>query len=146
MTEPEHPHLDPGWPSRLVRVLIETPKGSFLKRDSRGRIDFVSPLPCPFNYGSVEGTRAADGEPVDALVLGPRLPRGTTVVAHVLGRARFVDAGEPDDKWLCALEERELRAAERRSITRFFRVYALVKRAANARRRPGGPTAFSGLA
>jgi len=129
-----------------VRVRVETPRGSFLKRDSRGRIEFLSPLPCPFNYGSVEGTRAADGEPVDALVLGPRLPRGTSVEVRVLGRARFLDAGQPDDKWLCAREARELRPAERRAVTLFFRVYALVKKIANARRRPPGPTAFSGLA
>jgi inorganic pyrophosphatase len=34
-------------------VVIEIPRGSFLKRGSTGRVDFVSPLPCPFNYGSV---------------------------------------------------------------------------------------------
>ena len=35
-----------------LEVVIEIPRGSFLKRGSSGRIDFVSPLPCPFNYGS----------------------------------------------------------------------------------------------
>ena len=36
-----------------IEVVIEIPRGSFLKRGSTGHIDFVSPLPCPFNYGSV---------------------------------------------------------------------------------------------
>ena len=36
-----------------VEVVIEVPRGSFLKRGSTGHIDFISPLPCPFNYGSV---------------------------------------------------------------------------------------------
>ena len=36
-----------------VEVVIEIPRGSFLKRGSTGHVDFVSPLPCPFNYGSV---------------------------------------------------------------------------------------------
>jgi len=36
-----------------VEVVIEVPRGSFLKRGSSGHIDFVSPLPCPFNYGAV---------------------------------------------------------------------------------------------
>jgi hypothetical protein len=36
-----------------VEVLIEIPRGSFVKRGSTGHVDFVSPLPCPFNYGSV---------------------------------------------------------------------------------------------
>jgi inorganic pyrophosphatase len=36
-----------------VEVVIEVPQGSFLKRGSSGRIDFVSPLPRPFKYGAV---------------------------------------------------------------------------------------------
>jgi hypothetical protein len=36
-----------------VEVVIEVPRGSSLKRGSTGRIDFVSPLPCQFNYGAV---------------------------------------------------------------------------------------------
>ena len=39
-----------------VEVIIEIPKGSFIKRGSTGQVDFVSPLPCPFNYGSVPTT------------------------------------------------------------------------------------------
>ncbi len=36
-----------------VEEVIEVPRGSFVKRGSRGEFDFLSPLPCPFNYGSV---------------------------------------------------------------------------------------------
>ena len=36
-----------------VDVVIEIPRWSFLKRGSTGHVDFISPLPCPFNYGSV---------------------------------------------------------------------------------------------
>jgi hypothetical protein len=43
-------------------VVIEIPKGSFLKRGSAGQIDFVSPLPCPFNYGSVPGPSTTAGD------------------------------------------------------------------------------------
>jgi inorganic pyrophosphatase len=32
-----------------LEVVIEIPRGSFLKRGSSGQIDFVSPLPCPYN-------------------------------------------------------------------------------------------------
>jgi inorganic pyrophosphatase len=40
-------------PSGLeVDVVIEVPRGSFIKRGSTGHVDFISPLPCPFNYGS----------------------------------------------------------------------------------------------
>jgi inorganic pyrophosphatase len=41
----------PGPPE--IEVVIEVPRGSFLKRGSTGHVDFISPLPCPFNYGSV---------------------------------------------------------------------------------------------
>lgn len=34
-------------------VIIEVPRFSFLKRGPGGHVDFVSPLPCPFNYGAV---------------------------------------------------------------------------------------------
>ena len=35
----------------LVDVVIEIPRWSFLKRGSSGGVDFVSPFPCPYNYG-----------------------------------------------------------------------------------------------
>ena len=60
-----------------VEVVIEVPRGSFLKRGSSGSIDFVSPLPCPFNYGAVPTLLGLEGDLLDALVLGPRLRLGT---------------------------------------------------------------------
>ena len=60
-----------------VEVVIEVPRGSFLKRGSTGHLDFISPLPCPFNYGSVPSLLGLEGDLLDAVVLGPRLPRGT---------------------------------------------------------------------
>jgi len=62
-----------------IDVVIEVPRGSFLKRGSTGHIDFVSPLPCPFNYGSVPNYLGLEGDLLDALVLGPRLPFGTRI-------------------------------------------------------------------
>ena len=52
-----------------VEVVIEVPRGSFLKRGSTGRVDFISPLPCPFNYGSVPNYVGLEGDLLDALVL-----------------------------------------------------------------------------
>ena len=45
-----------------LEVVIEIPSGSFLKRGSTGQLDFVSPFPCPFNYGSVETLVGLEGE------------------------------------------------------------------------------------
>jgi len=68
-----------------VEVVIEIPRGSFLKRGSSGRIDFVSPLPCPFNYGSVPDYLGLEGDLLDALVLGPAVA-GTRIRVRAWGR------------------------------------------------------------
>ena len=60
----------------LVEVIIEIPRGSFLKRGSTGELDFISPFPCPFHYGSISPFIGLDGDLLDAVVLGPRLPGG----------------------------------------------------------------------
>jgi inorganic pyrophosphatase len=61
-------------------VVIEVPRGSFLKRGSTGHVDFISPLPCPFNYGSVPIYLGLEGDLLDALVLGKR----RHAIVHVL--------------------------------------------------------------
>jgi inorganic pyrophosphatase len=125
-----------------LEVLVEQPRASFIKRREDGSIDFVSPLPCPFNYGSVPGTLAADGDREDALVLGRRLPKGTRVTLPVLGRAHFVDAGVYDGKWVCGTS---LGASGYQQIVWFFSAYAWAKRWLNRRRGLAGETTFAGF-
>ena len=125
-----------------LEVLVEQPRFSFVKRRDDGSVDFVSPLPCPFNYGSVPDTRAADGDREDAIVLGPRLPKGTRLRLPVQGRVHFIDAGVYDGKWVCG---HGIRAADRRALVWFFRAYTLAKRARSWWRQSGGPTQFLGL-
>ncbi len=109
-----------------VTVVIEVPKASFVKRRPDGSVDFVSPLPCPYNYGSIVGTCGPDGDPLDAVVLGPRLPYGIQVRVRVHGCVSFVDAGVPDPKWVCS--SGTVGEAARVGVERFFRVYAGFKR------------------
>ena len=117
-------------------VVIEVPRGSFLKRGSTGRLDFVSPLPCPYNYGSVPQYIGLEGDLLDALVLGPPLPLGTRVRVKAWGAVTLRDRGMIDDKLVCGHEP--LQPAERRAILRFFRFYAACKGLLNfLRRRPG---------
>jgi len=119
-----------------VEVLIEIPRGSFIKRGSTGHVDFVSPLPCPFNYGSVPQLVGLEGDLLDAVVLGPRLPLGTRKRIRAWGAVTLTDRGLSDDKLICS--ERPLAPAERRRILRFFRFYAWCKGLLNLwRRRPG---------
>src|SRR5512144_2379633 len=74
-----------------IEVVIEIPRGSFLKRGSTGHIDFVSPLPCPFNYGSVPRYLGLEGDLLDAVVLGPRLALGAHVRVRAWGAITLMD-------------------------------------------------------
>lgn len=85
-----------------MRIVIETPKYSFWKycRTDKGyEKDFFSPLPTFFNYGFIEGTVSADGMEEDVVVLGPRMPRGSTLERESFdGIVRFLDNSIRDDK------------------------------------------------
>jgi len=120
----------------VVDVVIEVPRGSFLKRGSTGRVDFVSPLPCPYNYGSVPTHIGLEGDLLDAVVLGPRLAFGCTVKLAAWGAVTLVDRGIADDKLICSATS--VTSAERNAVLRFFRFYAMCKGLLNAwRGRPG---------
>jgi len=119
-----------------VEVLIEIPRGSFIKRGSTGHVDFVSPLPCPFNYGSVPQYVGLEGDLLDAVVLGPRLPLGTRTRVRAWGAVVLTDRGMTDDKLICSHEP--LSPRQRRRVLRFFHFYAKCKGLLNLlRRRPG---------
>ncbi len=119
-----------------VDVVIEVPRGSFLKRGSTGSIDFVSPLPCPFNYGAVPTHLGLEGDLLDALVLGPRLRLGTRTRVRAWGAITLTDRGMSDDKLVCS--DHPPSEIEIRDVLRFFRFYAKCKGLLNLwRRRPG---------
>jgi inorganic pyrophosphatase len=119
-----------------VDVVIEVPRGSFLKRGSNGHVDFISPLPCPFNYGSVPTLLGLDGDLLDALVLGRRLPLGTRIRLKAWGAVILTDRGMTDDKLICS--DRSPSVRERENVLLFFHFYAKCKGLLNLwRRRPG---------
>jgi inorganic pyrophosphatase len=119
-----------------VEVVIEIPRGSFVKRGSTGHVDFVSPLPCPYNYGSVPSHIGLEGDLLDALVLGPRLRAGTLLRVRAWGAVTLTDRGMSDDKLVCSSDP--LSDAEKRNVLRFFAFYAECKGLLNIlRRRPG---------
>ncbi len=148
-----------------VSVVIEVPRGSFLKRElaedgrggrgrGRGRIEYVSPLPCPFHYGSIEGTRGADGDALDAVVLGGGAARaGERRAGRVIGVVRFVDAGVCDDKYVVRADGEGAVGGtgaagatvwERRLVEGFFGVYGPIRYAMNRARGMRGETGYRG--
>ena len=119
-----------------VEVVIEVPRGSFLKRSVDGHVHFVSPLPCPYNYGAVPTHLGLEGDLLDALVLGPRLRFGTRLRTRAWGAITLTDRGMVDDKLICS--DARPSAAQWRDLLRFFRFYARCKGLLNrCARRPG---------
>jgi inorganic pyrophosphatase len=119
-----------------VEAVIEVPRGGFAKRGPTGHLDFISPLPCPFNYGSVPRYLGLEGDLLDVVVLGPRLTAGTRVRMPVWGAITLTDRGMSDDKLICS--SRPVSADEKRALLRFFGFYARCKALLNLyRRRPG---------
>lgn len=136
---------------RLVDFVIEVPLGGHVKRGSTGAIEYLSPWPCPFNYGSAPAHAADDGDPADVVVLGPALARGARGTAHVVAVARFVDGGLADDKWVCVPAQPDgsqpgaPTAVDLQVVRRFFLRYQRIKAVAHALRRRTGATSFAGV-
>jgi inorganic pyrophosphatase len=141
----EWPNLppEPAPPPPEVDVVVEVPRGGFVKRGWQDRIDFVSPLPCPYNYGSVPTHLGLEGDLLDALVLGPRLARGTRLRVTAWCAVTLTDRGLSDDKLVCSRHRPSPREIER--VLRFLRFYAWCKGLLNRVRRRPGRNACEGL-
>jgi inorganic pyrophosphatase len=103
----------------LINVVVEIPSGTNAKwevtasgtleweiQDSTPRV--VQYLPYPANYGMIPRTLlpesiGADGDPLDVVLLGPALERGSVVMARPIGILLLRDDGERDDKILAVL-------------------------------------------
>ena len=119
-----------------VEVVIEIPRGSFLKRGSGGQVDFVSPVPCLYNYGSIRQYIGGDGDFLDAIVLGPRLSVGSKVQVRAYGAVGLSERCMYDDKLVCATNP--ISARDRRNVLLFLRCYARFKGLLNTPRGKGG--------
>lgn len=102
-----------------IHAVIENPAGSSEKWEVRadgrlvpdtedGEPIVIAHLPWPVNGGMIPRTLLSaelggDGEPVDVLVLGPSLPRGSLVRARPIGVLRMLEGIERDDKVLAVL-------------------------------------------
>ena len=125
-----------------VEVVIEISRGSFIKRGSTGQIDFLSPVPCPYNYGSVHQYIGGDGDFLDAIVLGPRLPAGSRVQVNAYGAVGMSEGFVYDDKLICATKP--ISPDDRRNVLLFLRFYAWCKGLLNIIRGYAGPSHCDG--
>ena len=131
--------------SGLVRVVIDTPAGSRNKYKFDAELEVFklsrilpAGMTFPFDFGSVPGTRAEDGDALDVLVLGEAsLFVGCLVHVRLIGVLRATQTERRvtirNDRLVGALETpvnkaafRELREVSRqnlRDIEHFFRSY-----------------------
>jgi len=119
------------YPSRveggLVHAVVEIPAGACEKWEVKqdglmhwdmkdGKPRHVKYLGYPCNYGMVPRTvlgkeLGGDGDPLDMLVLGPALPRGTVLPVQVIGLIHLIDAGDKDDKLIAVQKDSPLAKA-----------------------------------
>lgn len=127
----------------ILEVVIETPRFSFTKYKDDGSVDYMSPIPCPFNYGSVPGTVSGDGDRLDAIVLGKRLKGGTHIKVPIIGRVIFFDKGEEDPKYICS--ENPMTFGQKITIKLFFFFFSFAKQVLNKLRGKKGLTKYNGI-
>lgn len=129
----------------IVQVHIEVPRHSFVKFKANGEVDFLSPVPAPLNYGCLPEVLGGDGDPLDALVFGPRAPSGAVVAGRVIGVVHFVDHSLIDDKLLVLPADVRLGRWDLTRIRAFFAVYIWVKWGIGKLRRKTGHTTVDGI-
>lgn len=112
-------HFLHGYPAMvgdsMVNVVIEIPTGTLEKWEvnkENGHLELpeidgvrrvVDYLGYPGNYGMVpqslqDAAVGGDGDPLDILILGPPITRGSLAECRVIGIIRMLDNGELDDK------------------------------------------------
>lgn len=107
--------LEPLTDSAVVQALIEIPAGTIDKWElnkSTGQLEWelvdnqprkINYIGYPGNYGMIPKTllpkeAGGDGDPLDILVLGPPVQRGTLLRCKIIGVLRLLDHNEQDDK------------------------------------------------
>ena len=109
----------------LVQVVIEIPAGTIDKWElnkSNGQLEWeivngkprkVNYLGYPGNYGFIPQTllskeQGGDGDPLDVLILGPVVERGSIQKCKIIGVLKLTDDGENDDKIIAVYQNSEM--------------------------------------
>lgn len=110
-----------------MRIIIETPKYSFIKYRKEGTQfipEFLSPVPTLFNYGFIEDTTDKDGMETDVIVIGPVMQQGDILYRESFdGIVKFIDDALRDDKHIIYIEG----SFSKQFFSCYFRLYALFK-------------------
>jgi inorganic pyrophosphatase len=105
-----------------VHVVVEIPTGTIGKWEvnkengyltwefRNGKPRVVAYLGYPGNYGMIPQTvlpreSGGDGDPLDVIVLGPAVPRGSILKVRLIGILKMLDHGEQDDKLIAVMPD-----------------------------------------
>ncbi|MCB9334760.1 MAG: inorganic diphosphatase [Flavobacteriales bacterium] len=105
-----------------VNVVVEIPTGTVDKWEvgkNSGHMNWqqledgprrVKYLGYPGNYGMIPQTYlpkelGGDGDPLDVIVLGPAVERGSIVECKIIGVLELLDRGEQDDKLIAVMKD-----------------------------------------
>ncbi|TXB66661.1 inorganic diphosphatase [Vicingus serpentipes] len=105
-----------------INVVVEIPTGSVDKWEvdkTDGSLKWqiledgprkVNYLGYPGNYGMIPKTYlpkdlGGDGDPLDVIVLGPAVKRGSIIECKIIGVIELLDRGEQDDKLIAVMKD-----------------------------------------
>ena len=117
--------ISPTTEDGAINAVIEIPAGSIEKWEvnkTSGQLEWTTEngqprlihyLGYPGNYGMIPQTllpkeQGGDGDPLDILVLGPGVERGSTVACKLIGVLYLLDRGEQDDKLIAVSSDSPL--------------------------------------
>jgi len=126
-----------------IKIFVEIPKGSRQKyelNEETGRIELdrtiYGPVIFPFEYGHIENTLAADGDPLDAFIITDEetFP-GCVVPSRIIGMLVMTDEKGRDNKIIAVPTSKvnphyndvksidDLTVHQRAQIAEFFEIY-----------------------
>jgi inorganic pyrophosphatase len=117
--------ISPNLENQWVNMIVEIPTGTnekwevnkisgFIERDSiNGEPRTIQYLSYPGNYGFIPQTllskkEGGDGDPLDILVIGEAVERGSELRCKVLGLLQLMDNDEQDDKLIAVVQNSAL--------------------------------------
>ena len=115
-------------PDSSINVLVEITAGTTAKWELNkqsgkleidkidGRPRYINYVGYPANYGMIPNTlspldKGGDGDPIDVIVLGDPIERGSLVKCKVVGVLMLLDKGEKDDKLIAISHTSQLAQA-----------------------------------
>ena len=99
-----------------LNAVVEVPAGTSDKWETNhkgtaiafeqknGHPHVIKFLAYPGNYGFIPRTKSEEGGPIDVIVIGQLVPRGSVITVKLLGDLRMLDGDVMDDKLIAVMD------------------------------------------